>query len=187
MQAAQPHEFGDRNTHARAPARREGGSNLKIAVFSDSHGITGGMARIIERDAPEMVIHLGDCVRDAEYLQGRFPGVEFSCVAGNGDYASRNSATSRTIEVCGARIFMAHGHLLNVGNGLADLAAAAARAGGCDIALYGHTHVPRSGASGGCLCLNPGSVALPRGGSRRSYATLEIVGGEIKTSFGEVD
>lgn len=162
---------------------------MRIAVFSDSHGVTGGMARIIERDAPDMVIHLGDCVRDAEYLQGRFPGIEFSCVAGNGDYGSRYSVTSKLIEAGGARIFMAHGHLLGVGNGLADLAAAAERAGGCDIALYGHTHVPRSSASagGGCLCLNPGSAALPRGGSRRSYATLEIDGGgKITASFGEV-
>ena len=43
-----------------------------------------------------------------------------------------------------------------------------------DILLHGHTHIPAKEHFGeNCLCLNPGSVSLPKGGSERSYMTLE--------------
>ncbi len=43
-----------------------------------------------------------------------------------------------------------------------------------DILLHGHTHVPAWQAFGaGNLYLNPGSVAIPKGGSAHSYMTLE--------------
>lgn len=42
-----------------------------------------------------------------------------------------------------------------------------------DILLSGHTHIPACEEKEGILCLNPGSVSLPKGGSRRSYMTFE--------------
>ena len=42
-----------------------------------------------------------------------------------------------------------------------------------DILLYGHTHIPACEEKEGILCLNPGSVSLPKGESRRSYMTFE--------------
>lgn len=42
-----------------------------------------------------------------------------------------------------------------------------------DILLSGHTHVPACVDSGRFVCLNPGSVAIPKEGSCHSYMTLE--------------
>ena len=42
-----------------------------------------------------------------------------------------------------------------------------------DLLLCGHTHVPACNAHGTFTYLNPGSVSLPKEGSRHSYMTLE--------------
>ena len=42
-----------------------------------------------------------------------------------------------------------------------------------DILLCGHTHVPACRDHGNFLYLNPGSVSIPKNGSRHSYMTLE--------------
>ena len=39
--------------------------------------------------------------------------------------------------------------------------------------LCGHTHIPANREQDGLLYLNPGSVSIPKGGSRHSYMTLE--------------
>ncbi len=42
-----------------------------------------------------------------------------------------------------------------------------------DILLFGHTHVPELRKAGGCLCLNPGSVSIPKEASCHSCIVLE--------------
>ena len=41
---------------------------MRIAVFSDSHGVKEPMLAAIEEQKPDMVLHLGDYVRDAEAI-----------------------------------------------------------------------------------------------------------------------
>lgn len=41
-----------------------------------------------------------------------------------------------------------------------------------DILLSGHTHVPHCEMHNGILCLNPGSVSVPKNGSANSYMTF---------------
>ena len=63
-------------------------------------------------------------------------------------------------------IYATHGHVYNAAN-LPPL-----RPG--DVLLHGHTHVPTWDAlPGGLLCLNPGSVSIPKGGSCPSYMVLD--------------
>ncbi len=62
-------------------------------------------------------------------------------------------------------LFATHGHLFSEEN-LPPL-----RRG--DILLHGHTHVPVCSPLDGFVCLNPGSVAIPKGGSTNSYMTME--------------
>ena len=54
------------------------------------------------------------------------------------------------------------------------------------VFLSGHTHVLSIERKNGMLCLNPGSISLPKGGNPKSYATY--CGGvfEIKTLTGEL-
>ena len=42
-----------------------------------------------------------------------------------------------------------------------------------DILLHGHTHIPIWEEHEGIFVLNPGSVTIPKAGSKRSYMTLE--------------
>ena len=50
-----------------------------------------------------------------------------------------------------------------------------ARARGCDIAMYGHTHRPCVEYEGGITLVNPGSLSFPRQENRRpSYMVMEI-------------
>ena len=51
----------------------------------------------------------------------------------------------------------------------------------CDIALFGHTHVPfddffegYGGPGEGVRVLNPGSISLPRGKNRKSYMIMSF-------------
>lgn len=42
-----------------------------------------------------------------------------------------------------------------------------------DILLYGHTHVPICHEEAACVCMNPGSVSIPKENSWHGYMTLE--------------
>lgn len=50
-----------------------------------------------------------------------------------------------------------------------------------DVLLHGHTHVAgKTVCAGGQVCLNPGSVSMPKGGTPHGYMTLENGVFEIK-------
>ena len=49
---------------------------MRIAVFSDSHGVKEPMLAAIEEQKPDMVLHLGDYVRDAEAIAAYFPSLD---------------------------------------------------------------------------------------------------------------
>ena len=44
---------------------------MKVLVFSDSHGTITYMQQAIRSEEPDVVLHLGDVMRDARALQGR--------------------------------------------------------------------------------------------------------------------
>ena len=51
---------------------------MKVLVLSDSHGNIFNMIQAVEREAPRMVFHLGDCWRDGEagiWQLRLFPGL----------------------------------------------------------------------------------------------------------------
>lgn len=42
-----------------------------------------------------------------------------------------------------------------------------------DVLLHGHTHIPKCAVHETYVCMNPGSVSIPKEGSHRGYMTLE--------------
>ena len=58
---------------------------MNILVLSDSHGNISNMEEAVEREKPDMILHLGDCWRDAERLAERYPDIPMEHVPGNCD------------------------------------------------------------------------------------------------------
>ena len=75
-------------------------------------------------------------------------------------------------------LFMSHGHKYSPDN-LPPISGKAAF-------LYGHTHLLGKTEKDGVICINPGSVSLPKGGNPKTYAVYEEGAVTVKTLDGEV-
>lgn len=150
---------------------------LRILLMSDSHGRNENVELAIAQVREEigefqMLIHLGD-VGDARELES-LAGVPCYIVRGNTDYDAK-LLNANMIEAGGHRIFATHGHLYQVDMRL-DLLRFAALENDCDIAMYGHTHVPYLEEDpDDVTILNPGSISKPRQADHRyTYMVMEI-------------
>ena len=147
---------------------------MKILVLSDSHGAVEPMERAVERTDPRLILHLGDCWRDGEKLQGRFPKIPLQQVPGNCDFRSDQPA-ERLLCLEDFRILMCHGHTYGVKQSL-TAAGFAAEEQDLDLFLFGHTHRPLVDRRGKTLFLNPGSIGDWR---RPTYGVVTISGGKL--------
>ena len=150
---------------------------LRILLMSDSHGRNENVELAIAQVREEigefqMLIHLGD-VGDAREIE-TLAGVPCYIVRGNTDYDAK-LLNANVIEAGGHRIFATHGHLYQVDMRL-DLLRFAALENDCDIAMYGHTHVPYLEEDPDDITiLNPGSISKPRQADHRyTYMVMEI-------------
>ena len=150
---------------------------LRILIMSDSHGRNENVELAIAQVREEigefqMLIHLGD-VGDARELES-LAGVPCYIVRGNTDYDAK-LLNANVIEAGGHRIFATHGHLYQVDMRM-DLRRFAALENDCDIAMYGHTHVPYLEEDPDDITiLNPGSISKPRQADHRyTYMVMEI-------------
>ncbi len=75
-------------------------------------------------------------------------------------------------------LYMSHGHIYNPER-LPPMPEGS-------VFLYGHTHLLKIERRGSVLCLNPGSVSLPKGGNPKTYALYDSGFFEIKTFDGAV-
>ena len=74
------------------------------------------MEQCVERVQPQVILHLGDCVRDAQRLEERYPDIPLLGVPGNCDYGGLDQP-ERLTELGGVRILMMHGHTRRVKSG----------------------------------------------------------------------
>ncbi|GGB03835.1 metallophosphoesterase [Macrococcus hajekii] len=138
---------------------------MKWVIVSDNHGMEHILTdiKVIHEDA-DYFIHLGDSEFSPENLELK----DYITVKGNCDY---NGFDNERVIEGELNAFMTHGHLYSVNTSRESLSAAA-RAAGCVIALYGHTHIRRVEEIDGVLCINPGSIAQSRSEERETYAVL---------------
>ncbi len=155
---------------------------MKLVVFSDSHGNIRDMIDIVKQRKSDIyaVIHLGDCMKDADALSREFPLMPVCTVSGNCDgfFLSEMCDTEKTVEFAGVKIFVCHGHSCGV-KASRDTLAYKAKNKGAKLALYGHTHVAKCENIGGITVLNPGSISCPRSAEPPSYAIIEVENGNI--------
>lgn len=150
---------------------------MRILVLSDSHGNVDAMVRCVELAQPDAVLHLGDCLSDAEALHRQYPAIPMQTVPGNCDWGSLDQPEVLT-EYSGMRILMMHGHTRHVKSG-AMSAVCAAREAGADILLFGHTHRPAVDFDGSLWVMNPGSVGR---GTPATYGILTITSDKVDCS-----
>ena len=154
---------------------------MRILVLSDSHGCVDPMQQCVELVQPQAILHLGDCVRDAQRLEELYPDIPLLGVPGNCDYGGLDQP-ERLTELGGVRILMMHGHTRHVKSG--PMAAMyAARECGADILLFGHTHRRElvRGVGTAATVFNPGS--LRDGGS---YGVITIENGKCSFTWKRV-
>ncbi len=77
------------------------------------------------------------------------------------------------VKACGYSVLLAHGHRHSVDVSL-EVLVDSASAMDCDIAVFGHTHVPFAETYAHILALNPGSTSRPRGKSEAGFAVIEL-------------
>ncbi len=125
-------------------------------VLSDSHGrAQRELSRLMPLFAEnDFIVHLGDGSADMRPVLSEYPEKTYIC-KGNCDFSY--GAEEFVIEAEGVSVLCCHGHRQHVKSGLSELAAYA-RKKGCEVALYGHTHIPAIDEVDGVLCVNPGSL-----------------------------
>lgn len=150
---------------------------MRILVVSDSHSGLSFMLRCAEVLKPDVIVHLGDHYDDGEVLRDENPNARVYLLPGNCDrYRAPVFAPEiLTGTLDGVKVYMTHGHKHSVKSTLRPLLADA-RAAGCDIVLYGHTHVPDCHMEDGLLVMNPGSCGYYGG----SAGLIELQNGKIK-------
>ena len=155
---------------------------MKILVISDTHGRLDAAENVLTHFENELdgVIHLGDHIDDVVGLRRMFPRFIYWSVKGNCDFARGPEYIVTQIE--GHRIFMCHGHRLDVRYDVSRLVYAALE-NECEIAMYGHTHCPVSDAEEGVKIYNPGSIALPRQGRTKTFGILDITHESVKMNI----
>ena len=167
----------------------------RIGVISDTHGSFAALdACMIRAGAVDGWFHLGDIASDARLLAER-TGLPVFSVLGNCDgrgvrereedvfpKPQKRTVSERVVTVEKARIFLCHGHTLDVDFGPWTLSYRAEELN-CQAALFGHTHRGELSACGSLLILNPGSPSRPRGMAKPSFAVMEIDGKDVNASI----
>lgn len=161
---------------------------MNVMIASDIHGSAYYCRKMLEafrNEKPDRILLLGDLLYHGprNNLPGEYDTKKtaamlneikghISCVRGNCDCEVDQMMLDFPImaEYCllcieGKIIFATHGHIFNTKNlpALND----------GDILLHGHTHIPAwEDLGNGRLYVNPGSVSIPKNGSRHSYMMM---------------
>ena len=149
---------------------------MKALVFSDTHGKINYVIKIIESHKKvDLIIHLGDLVRDAEHIGSIFNGIKVECVAGNNDFYE-NHPFEKIIEFDNKKLLLTHGHEYRVKYGYDDLIRKG-KESKTDGVLFGHTHKAHEDIIDNILYFNPGSISFPL--KSPSYGIIETREGKL--------
>lgn len=148
---------------------------MKILVLSDSHRTQTHMHQAVRRERPDQILHLGDHLHDAQRLQTEFPEISVFAVPGNCDVLEAGGNPIAIREFAGVRVFLTHGHVHGVKQGLLRLELAA-REAAAQVVVFGHTHQALCAQKEGLWMLNPGSCMA---GSHPSYGVILVENGKI--------
>lgn len=155
---------------------------MKILVFSDTHGQVNSMTEIIKNNSDvDLIIHLGDYVRDALQMVELFKEKQFEIIKGNNDFNS-NLSNEELLVLQDKKILITHGHSYNVKSNYISLIKKGQNLE-ADAVLFGHTHCPEESNIGSMLLFNPGSLSKPFGKYKKTYGLLRIKKGILSSEI----
>ena len=148
--------------------------SVRVGIVSDTHGtVPPSLVRALA--GVSRILHAGD-VGTPRVLDDLARIAPVAAVRGNTDSGvdpelSRLPAFA-VVDVAGVRFAVTHirGRALGLDQ---------ARLRGCDVYVFGHTHVPVIEKEDGMLVINPGSASRPRGGHAASVAVVSIESGVV--------
>lgn len=146
---------------------------MKILIISDTHGHLNNLHPVLKAVGPLVhLIHCGDVEGQMEEIE-ELAGCPCTFVKGNNDfYCPLPMETTLTFGT--NKLYVTHGHQLGVSWTSRELVARAKKKG-CNVALFGHTHMPTLNEGVSLTLLNPGSLTYPRHNRREpTFATMEI-------------
>ena len=171
---------------------------MKYLVISDIHGSNYYAKKIEEiynKENPDKIILLGDLYYHGPRnpLTEEYNPMEVSnllnslkdkilCTRGNCD-ADVDEMISEfdfndniELDINGKKFFFTHGHKFNIDN-IPD---------NIDILVYGHFHTGFIKEKEGVICVNSGSISLPKNGTKNSYLIIddnEIILKDVETNI----
>lgn len=157
---------------------------VKICVLSDSHNHCDEALNAVEKEMPDVVIHLGDGVTDLHRIERAHPELKTYGVSGNCD-PSQAYPYYQNLKFEGVKVFITHGQKFNVKNdsSLLELCCKAMEYD-ADLILFGHTHRAHVDRK---LCMdimNPGTIGC---GRDLSYGIVLIDGKTVKCELRRID
>ena len=158
---------------------------MKYLVFSDIHGsayYAKEIEKLIENEKPNKVILLGDLYYHGprnslpkEYNPKEVCEIlnkykdKILCCKGNCD-AEVDEMISEfkfkkniILNICGKKVMFTHGHKFNIDNLPPNV----------NALVYGHFHTGFIKDKNGVLCVNSGSISLPKESTPNSYLLIE--------------
>ena len=158
---------------------------MKYLVFSDLHGSVSKAKKIVElynKYKPDNVILLGDLYYHGP-RNGLYDGYDpmeaskylnsisnvIMCVKGNCDAEVDEMISNFTLEpsitlvINGKTVKFTHGHKENIDK----------LPYGVDVLVYGHFHTGYIKRAANVLCINSGSITLPKNGTPASFLLID--------------
>jgi uncharacterized protein len=165
---------------------------MRIAILGDTHfprrGAQLPAACVAECRAADLIVHTGDLADMAALSALRALVPHVVAVTGNADdarVATELPATAECELPGGRRLGVVH----NGGPEAGRLERLRKRFPGCDIVVFGHSHIPLMAvAADGFMIINPGSATDRRRQPRHSMAVLTAPArGAMRVRFVDLD
>lgn len=158
---------------------------MRYLVVSDIHGsgyYANKINEILNKEKADKIILLGDLYYHGprnpltkEYNPMEVCSIfnnlkdKILCIKGNCDAEVDEMISefefneSISIDINGLKFFFTHGHKYNIDNIPEDI----------DVLVYGHFHTGFIKEKNGVICVNSGSISLPKDNTKNSYLIIE--------------
>lgn len=142
---------------------------MRILVFSDSHGDSESMAKVMTRFYPDAAIFLGDGIDDFLALEKDYPHTKLFNVRGTIDDKGDPARLERFEDIA---IYMSHEESFTKIKADRGNISEAMKLNAQTV-LYGHSHVPELFVYRGIMFMNPGTVSKLYG--FRIFGLIDVV------------